>query len=67
MYFYRQYCFNCGSNLVLHLNTETHSQTVIDNDSVFDTNGSLQKCFGNDIEFIMLFDQMSKLSMMFVV
>ena len=49
-----------GAMLVLHLNTRTHSQTVIHNDSVFDTNGSDQKCYGSDIKFIMFFDQMSK-------
>ena len=48
-----------GAILVLHLNTERHSQTVIDDDSVFDSNGSLQKCFRNDFEFIMFFDLMS--------
>ena len=48
-----------GAMLVLHLNTETHSQTAIDNDSVFDTNGSEQKCLGSALVFIMFFDQIT--------
>ena len=46
--------------LVLYLNTKTHSQTVICNDSVFNTNYMIQKCHGSAIVFIMFFDQISR-------
>ena len=48
-----------GAMLVLHLNTITHSQTSIHN-SVFDANGSDQKCLGSALVLIMFFDQISK-------
>ena len=48
-----------GAMLVLHLNTITQSQTVINRKSVFDTNGSHQKCLGSEFVFIMFFDQIS--------
>ena len=49
-----------GAMLVLHLNTITHSQTSIHNDSVFDTNGSDQICLVGALVLIMFFDQISK-------
>ena len=49
-----------GAMLVLHLNTQTHSRTVICNDSVFKTNNMNQKCPGSGIVFIMFFDQASR-------
>ena len=49
-----------GAMLVLHLNTITHSQTCIHDDSVFDTNGSDQKCHGSALVLIMFFDHISK-------
>ena len=49
-----------GAMLILHLNTITHSQTSIHNNSVFDTNGSDQKCLGSALVLIMFFDQISK-------
>ena len=49
-----------GAMLVLHLNTITHSQTSTHNDSVFDTNGSDQKCHGSALVLIMFFDHISK-------
>ena len=49
-----------GAMLVLHLNTKTHSRTVICNDSLFNTNHMIQKCHGSAIVFIMFFDQVSR-------
>ena len=49
-----------GAMLVLHLNTQTHSQTVISNDTLFNTNNMVQKCPGSGIVFIMFFDQVSR-------
>ena len=46
--------------LVLHLNTITNSQTFIHNNSIFDTNGSVGKCYASAIVFIMYFDQVSQ-------
>ena len=54
-----------GAMLVLHLNTQTHSQTAIHKDSVFDSNGSDQECLGTDFIFIMFFDQISKVLLPF--
>ena len=49
-----------GAMLVLHLNTQTHSRTIICNHSVFMTNNMIQKCPGSGIVFIMFFDQASR-------
>ena len=50
-----------GAMLVLHLNTITHSKTIISKNSVFDTNViSNSKCYGTAIVFIMFFDKASK-------
>ena len=50
---------NVGAMLLLHLETKTHSQTVIKN-STFDSNGSDQKCHGSGL--VLLFDKLSRSS-----
>ena len=49
-----------GAILLLHLETKTHSQTVVKN-SIFDSNGSDQKCHGSGL--VLFFDKLSKSSM----
>ena len=44
-----------GAMLVLHLNSITHSQTVIDNHSVFDTNGNYRKSEGHGSAIVLFF------------
>ena len=45
-----------GAMLVLHLEANTHSQTLIKN-SIFDSNGNYQKCHGSGL--VLLFDNLS--------
>ena len=46
-----------GAMLVLHLETKTHSQTIIKN-SQFNSNGSDRKCHGSDL--VLFFNKLSK-------
>ena len=51
-----------GAILVLHLNSITHSQTIIDNHSVFDTNGNYRESegHGSAIVFFFIIDSRSR-------
>ena len=50
-----------GAMLVLHLNTSTHSQTVIKS-SQFDSNGNVRKCHGSGL--VLFFGELSRSSSM---
>ena len=50
-----------GAMLVLHLNTTTHSKTIVSKNSVFDTNVIWNsKCYATGIVFVMFFDKAFK-------
>ena len=52
-----------GAILILNVNTIKNSQTLINNHTIFDSNGIHQKCHGSGIVLIFFFDRQSMLSM----
>ena len=51
-----------GAMMVLHLNTNKHSQTVIYNESVFRSNANVRKCHGSAIVLVMYFNKYTPLN-----